>query len=163
MGDYKVNLAGIDMVLENILEMETALIVPGITTPHRFGEQTAVDNDGLDKQHETFGNPVIGAQAVNTKLMTIEILATMSQVCGEDFYTHHKFEFHNLALNLKQRNQNKHLNKFKLTGDKTMRGLGRFLLIWLWLLNFNMTAENCEFEAEETAICSMEHNNILAV
>ena len=41
--DYKVNLAGTDMVLENIIEMETALIVPGITTPHRIGEQTAID------------------------------------------------------------------------------------------------------------------------
>ena len=30
-------------------------------------------------------------------------------------------------------------------------------------MNFNVTAENCEFEAEETDICSMEHNNILAV
>ena len=47
------------------------------------------------------------------------------------------------AVNLKQRNQNKHINKFKLTGDKTMRGSGRFLLLlWLWLLNFNVTAEN---------------------
>ena len=66
--DYKVNLAGIDMVLESILEMKTALIVPGITTPHRFGEQTAVDtNAGLDKQHETGEEQT----AVDTKYIRI--------------------------------------------------------------------------------------------